>query len=176
MSIQDSPHLPNESPSGSPGGSDALVRDGAWLQRLARRLVHDGQRADDAVQMTLIAAWERGLSSTPPSRPWLARVLRNSLLQGLRSDVRRAHRQSKAVRTDTVESPQTTAERLELQRCVLDTVESLDEPYRTTIVLRFLDDLSPRAIAARTNTPVKTVHTRIERGLARLRRRLDDVW
>jgi hypothetical protein len=55
----------------------------------------------------------------------------------------------------------------------MEAVLSLHEPYRTTISLRFLDSLAPRVVARRMNVPVKTVHTRVERGLGILRVKLD---
>ncbi len=41
--------------------------------------------------------------------------------------------------------------------------------YRSTLLLRFFDDLAPGAIAERTAVPVETVKTRLKRGLAQLR-------
>src|SRR5436190_9819438 len=50
---------------------------------------------------------------------------------------------------------------------------ALDEPYRTAVLLRFFEDLPPRAIAKRLGIPVATVHTRLQRGCDRLRQQLD---
>jgi len=52
-------------------------------------------------------------------------------------------------------------------------VFALDEPFRTVVLLRFFDDLAPRAIARQLGVPLATVHSRLQRGLARLRERLD---
>jgi hypothetical protein len=49
----------------------------------------------------------------------------------------------------------------------------LEDPYRTAILLRYFEGLAPAAIAARTGTPLRTVHTRLHRALARLRAELD---
>lgn len=59
-----------------------------------------------------------------------------------------------------------------MQRDLVAHVLALDEPYRTAILWRYVEELSPRAIARRQGVPVRTVHTRLERGLARLRDRL----
>jgi hypothetical protein len=64
-------------------------------------------------------------------------------------------------------------ERLELQSLLLEAVRGLEEPYRTAVVRRYFDGLPPRAIAAREGLPVKTVNTHLERGLQKLRGRLD---
>ncbi len=52
-------------------------------------------------------------------------------------------------------------------------VLALDEPYRSTLLLRFFDDLPPRDVAKRTGVPVETARARIRRGLEQLRARLD---
>jgi protocatechuate 3,4-dioxygenase beta subunit len=61
-----------------------------------------------------------------------------------------------------------------VQRELVQAVLGLPEPYRTTILLRFFDGLPPRAIAKRMGVPVDTVRTRVTRGVAQLRARLDD--
>ncbi len=61
-----------------------------------------------------------------------------------------------------------------MQREIVDEVLALDEPYRSAILLRFFENLPPRAIAQRLDVPVTTVQCRLTRGLRRLRARLDD--
>ena len=62
----------------------------SWLRRLARRLVADAHRADDAVQETWLAA--RGKRPTN-RRGFLATLLRNRLRQDLRGEGRRDRRE-----------------------------------------------------------------------------------
>lgn len=69
--------------------------------------------------------------------------------------------------------PADLAARLEAQGALIAAVQSLEEPYRTAILLRYFEDLSPRAIAMATGVPVRTVHTRLHRALVMLRARLD---
>ncbi|MBI3847168.1 MAG: hypothetical protein HY292_21275, partial [Planctomycetes bacterium] len=64
-------------------------------------------------------------------------------------------------------------EREALRREVVDAVLGLDEPYRTTLLLRFFEDEPASSIAKRLGIPVETVRTRIKRGLDRVRERLD---
>lgn len=161
---------------------DALLRDGAWLHRLAHHLVRDPELAEDAAQETLVAALER-----PPARGagrgWLRAVLRNALRQSWRREHRRREREDRARVRDTSPGADETATRLAVQRAVVGAVEALDEPLRTTVVLRYLDGHPPREVARRMDVPVKTVHSRLERALPRLRARLDrevdggrDAW
>lgn len=151
--------------------TDQLVRDLRWLQRLARSLVRDPHGADDAVQDAMVAALRRG--PTAPRRPWLGAVLRNAVRQERRSARRRGEREARAPRRDAERSTLDAVAELSLQRRVVEAVRALDEPFREAIVLRFLHGLAPREVAARVGVPVKTVHSRVERGLARLRARLD---
>jgi hypothetical protein len=52
-------------------------------------------------------------------------------------------------------------------------VLALEEPYRETVLLRYFENLPPRAIARRLAVPVETVRTRLKRALETLRARLD---
>jgi protocatechuate 3,4-dioxygenase beta subunit len=63
-------------------------------------------------------------------------------------------------------------EKAALQRELVSAVLELDEPYRTTILLRFFEDLPQREIARRMQTTSATVNSRITRALARLRARM----
>ena len=69
--------------------------------------------------------------------------------------------------------PRNQAENVRSARAVVEAVARLDEPYRAAILLRYFEGLAPAAIAARTGTPLRTVHTRLYRALARLRTELD---
>ncbi|MCI0346416.1 MAG: RNA polymerase sigma factor, partial [Chloroflexi bacterium] len=51
-------------------------------------------------------------------------------------------------------------EREEARRRVVEALLALDEPLRTTLILRFLEELPPRAVAARMDIPVETVRSR----------------
>ena len=64
-------------------------------------------------------------------------------------------------------------EREAQRRRVVSAVVSLPEPYRRTVMLRYLEGLPPRLIAQRDDVPVETVRTRLKRGLDRMRRELD---
>ena len=156
--------------------TETLLAESAWLRDLARHMLRDESRAEDAVQDTLAAAIERPPDGSFPPRRWLAKVLRNFVRQEHRSRARRAQREIRAAARNATPATVEVVERLALQRRVVDAVNALDEPYRTAIVLRFLDGLPPREVARRTGAPVKTVHTRVERGLAKLRIALDTEY
>lgn len=62
--------------------------------------------------------------------------------------------------------------RAELEHRVADAVLALAEPYRTTVLLAFFENLKPRVIAKRMGVPVETVRTRIKRGVEMARARV----
>lgn len=153
----------------------ALTRESAWLHRLARSLVRDAHRAEDAAQRALLLALQSARREGTPASPrgWLATLLRNVVREDMRSEGRRRDRE--LLRGGAGEAPgaDEALQRLELQQLVVQVIRELDEPYRTTVVLRYLEGLSVRRVARRTGVPVKTVHTRLDRARARLRQKLD---
>ena len=150
-----------------------LVRHAAWLRRLALALVGDVAAADDVVQETYVAALSHPPSGGLVPRSWLARVARNAARQTFRSQGRRARREAKSSGPAALPGPRETVERLDAERCLTDELARLDEPFRTALLLRYYDGLSPAEIATRTETPGGTVRWRLQRGLALLRERLD---
>jgi RNA polymerase sigma factor (sigma-70 family) len=144
------------------------------MRSLARSLVRDDASADDVVQDTFVAVAER-----EPERPkavgsWLRGLIFNLVRRSHRSQVRSRRREERVARPECdVSMPPDVLERAELQREVVDEVIALAEPYRTAVLLRYFDDLSPADIARREDVPVATIRTRLHRGLERLRQRLD---
>ncbi len=155
------------------GASDDLLAHGVWLRRLARALTDDDSSADDLTQ----EVWLRTLGQPAPRSPraWLATVLRNVVSNRRLSDSRRAAREAAVHEQRQVPSPETIAQRTEAAERVARAVGELDEPYRTVVYLRYLEGLTPPEIAARLGIPLETVRTRLRRGLALLRQRLDAV-
>ena len=56
-----------------------------------------------------------------------------------------------------------------MQRELVEAVLGLDEPYRTTVLLRFFEELPQREIARRMQTSTGTVNSRLTRALSKLR-------
>lgn len=156
----------------TPWTSSELVRTRQALRALALRLVADADAADDVVQDAYAALAARGEPPATPER-WLARVTRNLALRWRRDRVRRQRREVAGVRGEATPDALTLAAQVELQRDLADAVLALAEPYRATLLQRFWEDKSPRAIAEATDTPVATVKARLQRGLALVRSALD---
>lgn len=154
-----------------PPAPEALLQHQDFLRALARGLLGDAERAEDAVQDAYAAALAHPPSEAGALRGWLATVVRNGALNQLRAESRRLARERDAARAEILADD--VGERLRTQQRVLAAVESLREPFRTAVYLRYAEGLPPRAIAERTGAPVETVRSRIQRGLEMLRRDLD---
>lgn len=149
-----------------------LAEHAPFLRRLARALVRDEHAADDLVSETFIAALTRPATRVASPRAWLATILRRRAMARYRRDDRFTGADADDGVTGPAVSPEGIALALERERLVLEAVERLEEPYRTTVYLRYREGLSGQAIAERTGAPLKTVRTRLHRGLERLRQDL----
>ena len=150
---------------------DELLQHAGWLRGLARSLVADRAGADDLVQQTWVAALEHGPEGG--GRAWLGRVLRNELKQRFRRERRRGEREQRVARREELPPASELAERLEMQRTLAALVAELRSPYRETVLLRFYEGLSAAEIARHKGIPGATVRSHLQRGLAELRRKLD---
>ncbi len=153
------------------GDDSQLVEHLGWVQRLALSLARDRDAADDLAQDVARVWLEKRPAHSDGPRGWLANVARKLALDRARSEISRKAREQSAARPEG-ESYE-VVERGARQRRVVEAVMQLAEPYRSTILYRYLDDLSTREVAERMNVPEATVRKRIERGLALLRERLD---
>jgi RNA polymerase sigma-70 factor (ECF subfamily) len=153
--------------------AEKLLAEARWASHLARSLVRDDAAAQDVVQSALVAALESAPGVEGRLRPWLARVVRNFAAQSRRSEAHRSEREQVSARAERSPSAAETAERLESQRVLVEALEALEEPYRTTVTLRYLEGLSAAQIARRERIPAGTVRWRLKEGLDRLRARLD---
>ncbi len=156
-----------------------LVAELDWVQRLALSLAKNRDAADDLAQDVARVWLEKRPAHADGPRGWLASVARKLALDRRRSEAARAARERAVARPEREEyevverQEYEVVERLARQRRVAEAVSELAEPYRSTILYRFLDGLSTSAVAERMHTNEATVRKRIERGLALLRERLE---
>ena len=155
---------------------EELMTHSAWLRRLAKTLVRDAAAADDLVQETWLAALKNPPDPSRPARPWLAGVMRRLVAMRARGEARRARRQRTAARAEGLPSTAELVEGVDTQRRIAKAVLELSEPYRTTVLLRYYQQLSSAEIARRQGIPAATVRWRLSRGLADLRGGLDQLW
>ena len=148
---------------------ERLLADADWVRAVARRLIDDPSVADDVAQDAWLAALRRPPARDATPRAWMRVVVLNALRQLRRGEARRREREQRRVRPRDEVAPSTleVVERFSTQHAVASAVLALDEPYRETLLLRFYEDLSVRAIAERTGVPATTVQSRVSRGLAK---------
>lgn len=156
-----------------PDAAAALVAEMDGIRRLARRLVADAEVAEDVAQETFAVALEARPREGWPLSRWLKGVARNVARGWRRREGRRLRHERAAARPEARPGDFDVASGLSARRMVLDAVAALPEDYARVVVLRWFDDLPPRAIAKRLGVPVETVRTRLKRGLERLRVDLD---
>ncbi len=153
---------------------DELVSELGWIRRVARALVDDGATADDVAQDAWLAARAQPPAAAGPVRPWLRRVVVNVARMRHRAGRRREARErvSDGLWAREVASPAELVERVELQRVVAGEVLALREPYRSTVLLCFFEELSSAEVARRLGVPDGTVRRRLKVALDELRGRL----
>ncbi len=152
---------------------ETLLAHAGFVRALARSLVWEEDAAADLEQDTWLAALRRPEPAPRSWRAWLAAVASNLARMRIRGARRREARERVASVPEALPSAAELLEREDARRKVVEMVLELDEPYRSTVVLRYLQELPPREVAARQGVPVETVRTRLKRALAQIRERLD---
>lgn len=152
---------------------EELLAHADFVSSLARKLVLDENRAADLSQSAWVAALEHPPAAEKPLQAWLTKVMRNFAVTLHRRESRRRQWEQATARPESLPSAEEIVEKMEIRRLLIDAVLGLDEPYRSTLILRYYENLSTREIAMRKNLPLETVRTREKRGLERLRIQLD---
>jgi len=148
----------------------ALLEHRAWVRSLARRLLADDNDVDDVEQETWIAALRSGPDEPRALRSWLGAVASRFALQRARGEGRRARREIAASAPErAARSPAEVIADADAHGRVVSAVLALDEPYRTTVLLRHFEGLSVPDVARRMDVPLETTRTRLRRALEKLR-------
>jgi RNA polymerase sigma-70 factor (ECF subfamily) len=160
----------------SPVRPEELLAHAGWLRQLALGLVRGAADPEDLVQATYLAALRSPPERDLPIRRWLAQVLRNVWKMRVRSSTRRASRETEFAAVEYAEgatSPEALLARFQTQHLLGSLVAELEEPYRSTVLLRYQEGLSSAEIARTQNVPPGTVRWRLMTGLEKLREALD---
>jgi RNA polymerase sigma-70 factor (ECF subfamily) len=185
--------------AGSEGALAILYdRHANAIYAAACRLTSDRQVAEEVVQETFLALWNRAELFDPASgslAAWLYTIARNRTVDRLRAAGRRptllpfsaavagddadAGAVDRLVATGSVlggadlgPGPEGELESAEVRALVGEAIAAMPETERTVIVLAYRDDLTQSEIADRLGWPLGTVKTRTRRALLRLREAL----
>lgn len=143
-----------------------------WLWRIAFLLCQDVHRADDLVQSTvtkLYVHWSKVASATNPDG-YARMTLVNCFLAEQRTTWWRRIR----VQEVPTELPAPTGADPDVSLDLRDALAAVPPRQRTTLVLRFYCDLSVQETAELMRCSTGNVKSQTSRGLAALRRILDD--
>jgi RNA polymerase sigma-70 factor, ECF subfamily len=181
------------------GSQDALAtlydRHVDAVYAAASRLTSDRQVAEEVVQETFLALWNRAESYDPAAgslAAWLHTIARNRAVDRLRAAGRRPNLVplSSAAADDEHDSaaldriagagtvlggsepgptPESAAEWASVRQVIQEALAGMSDHERTVILLAYNDELSQSEIAERLGWPLGTVKTRTRRALLRLR-------
>jgi len=181
-------------------GSEAALaslydRHADGVYAAACRLTSDRQVAEEVVQETFLALWNRAELFDPTAgslAAWIHTIARNRTVDRLRAAGRRptlvplssaagVDEQDTAALERLVATgrvlggadmglgPEGALESAELRATLQDALATMPDHERTVIVLAYREELSQSEIAARLGWPLGTVKTRTRRALLRLR-------
>jgi RNA polymerase sigma-70 factor (ECF subfamily) len=143
---------------------------------LALRIAGDADAADDVVQEAFLRIWRRADRYDPErgtARPWVLRLVRNLAIDRLRSTGARARAERASGAEVPVregpEGPEELAAQAERGQSIRSALAALPPEQRRAIEIAYFEGLSHSEIAAREQTPLGTVKTRIRDGVLRLR-------
>lgn len=144
-------------------------------------LLDDREAAADVTQDVLICFWKRRSEiSHGKTLNWLMRVTRNACIDVLRK--RKTRRRLLGANTDSLEqtsgrqdSPVHAAEMADFRAHLQKALTRIDEPYRSVVILRELQELQYREISEVLDMPLNTVKVYLHRGRKRLRKQIAEV-
>ena len=148
------------------------------LKALILRVIHNEAEADDLLQEIFMEIWNQAKNfSAQKGKPlgWMVTLARRRAIDGLRKKQAYA-RAEERLQSETEQRPEAwvhnaTAEEIafsDTRVLVRNVINGLPPAQQQAIELAFFRGMSQREIAAKTNTPLGTVKTRLELGLKKI--------
>ncbi|WP_236884138.1 sigma-70 family RNA polymerase sigma factor [Devosia sp. A16] len=143
------------------------------LLAIARRIVRRSDLAEEVVQETFVAVWQRSRQFDPArgsARGWLTTMVRNRALNMLRDGGRLEFHDATTLEAlsgreqDAVSAFQMLADSEGLKHCL----GQLDEPKRRAVLLTYVVGMSNGEVAERLAVPLGTAKSWIRRSIATL--------
>src|SRR5215469_350438 len=171
------------------GDADALSqlydRYNGILKALILRVIHNEAEADDLLQEIFMEIWNQAKNfSAQKGKPlgWMVTLARRRAIDGLRKK-QAYQRAEERFQNETEQQPDawvhnSTDEEIVLsdtRALIQKVIRGLPLAQQQAIDLAFFRGMSQREIAAKTNTPLGTVKTRLELGLKKIYDRLKEL-
>jgi RNA polymerase sigma-70 factor (ECF subfamily) len=148
------------------------------LKALILRVIHNEAEADDLLQEIFMEIWNQAKNfSSQKGKPlgWMVTLARRRAIDGLRKKQAYA-RAEERLQNETEQQPDawvhnSTEEEIVLsdtRSVIRNVISGLPPAQQQAIDLAFFRGMSQREIAAKTNTPLGTVKTRLELGLKKI--------
>jgi RNA polymerase sigma-70 factor (ECF subfamily) len=163
--------------------AELLRAHGSKLYGVTLQITRNETDAEEAMQDALVNIWNKigAFEGRSAFTSWMYRVATNAALMKRRKNKRHErdisldddgpdHDQHGLQVPDPGHGPATTLEHNELGQRVRAAIDDLDEPYRMTVILADVDELSMDEIARRMNVTVPAVKSRLHRGRLALRK------
>ena len=133
--------------------------------------------AEEMAQEAFLSAWKgiRGFSRGRPFKPWLMRILVNTVM---------ANRRKRSVETTPIEgsewegdleSPEASVESKSERQTLQQAIRDLSPEHRQVVALRYFADMTVPEAARASGVSEGTVKSRLHRAHRALRLRLDDA-
>jgi len=149
----------------------SVLEELGWVRTIAERLLSDPNDAEDIVQEAWLRTRDSDMrfESRGRLRAWLSGVARRMARDTLRARRRRAAREEAAARQETHYDAGDVVARSAMLERLLRAVRAMEEPQRSTVLLRYLDGHSMAEIAATHGVSEEVVRKRLSRARERLR-------
>ena len=149
------------------------------LFSLILRILHSQPEAEDVLQEVFLQVWRRASDfDETRGRPftWLVTLARSRAIDRLRALGSRDRTATEAARDapDSISDAADDAVKSEQGEIVRGALAKLPEEHRQTLVLAYFEGLTQSEIAARLNSPLGTVKTRMRSGMIKLRELLGE--
>jgi len=150
---------------------------GPSLTRFCAVLLASASEADEAVQETLLAAFDgaNGFRGDAPVRGWLFGIARRICARRLEVRTRQARRRTLLIEGERARGADDALDDARRTHAIRGLLEELRPTEREALLLRFEGDLSYREIATATGVDEPAARQRVSRALARMRTRLAEL-
>ena len=143
--------------------------------------IGDREIGKELMQETFMKSWEYALigNSIENMRAFLYRTANNLVVDHLRRKSRRKEESLETLREEGFdiageENADRRTEEVFNEKQVVEVLGKIKEPYRSAVIMRYIDELPPQQIAEALNESVNVVSVRINRGMNQLRSLLPD--